>query len=426
MTRLLFFLALFTALIGVDPAAAQKNCVKGKPCGNSCISRDKTCRIGTTTKPKETTTPKAKTAPASRSDSDGVPSEMSYVASSRGRVYYWVGCSGWKSLSKSNLRWFKTSADAESAGYTPSTSPNCGPQNKAGVEIELPDKEVPVAFPAGTSYLGHKLTNWYYWIECSGWKIWDARDMVPFRSKEEAIGAGYTPSKKKECQGPDESADTKEEADLLTAPLDVPPGTNFVGRRDAMFYYHVDCSEVKTLHRSEIAYYFETSAEAEDAGFEANSQEGCLKGNMAEKTATGDCVIERVIDGDTVRCQGGITIRMLLIDAPEMSQGPFGQFSKNVLEELLPERKKVKLLYDVAMGDKYGRTLAHIKTMDGLLVNEAMLYMGAAVVSIYQPNVMMVDQYRRTQQSAQDREAGLWSKNGFECLPSEFRAGTCK
>ena len=39
---------------------AQRNCVKGKPCGRSCIARDKVCRIGTPT----TTTPRAPAAAA--------------------------------------------------------------------------------------------------------------------------------------------------------------------------------------------------------------------------------------------------------------------------------------------------------------------------------------------------------------------------
>lgn len=45
--RILLILA--TALLLAVPTDAQKNCTKGKPCGNSCISRDKVCRIGSGT-----------------------------------------------------------------------------------------------------------------------------------------------------------------------------------------------------------------------------------------------------------------------------------------------------------------------------------------------------------------------------------------
>lgn len=32
--------------VPAQPAACCKHCSKGKPCGDSCISRDKTCRKG--------------------------------------------------------------------------------------------------------------------------------------------------------------------------------------------------------------------------------------------------------------------------------------------------------------------------------------------------------------------------------------------
>ena len=42
-------LALLVILVGFMPNDSwSKNCRKGQPCGNSCISWDKTCRIGNT------------------------------------------------------------------------------------------------------------------------------------------------------------------------------------------------------------------------------------------------------------------------------------------------------------------------------------------------------------------------------------------
>jgi hypothetical protein len=37
---------LLFATFGVAPLHAQKNCTKGIPCGNTCISRDKVCHVG--------------------------------------------------------------------------------------------------------------------------------------------------------------------------------------------------------------------------------------------------------------------------------------------------------------------------------------------------------------------------------------------
>jgi micrococcal nuclease len=56
---------------------------------------------------------------------DGVPPGMQYVASSRGQVYFWVGCPAWRSLSPSNLVWFETAEAALEAGLRPSSRPEC-------------------------------------------------------------------------------------------------------------------------------------------------------------------------------------------------------------------------------------------------------------------------------------------------------------
>ena len=42
------------ALLLAAPAKAQKNCTKGKPCGNTCIARDKVCRVGSGSASSET------------------------------------------------------------------------------------------------------------------------------------------------------------------------------------------------------------------------------------------------------------------------------------------------------------------------------------------------------------------------------------
>lgn len=114
------FLPATLALIWVLPsvADAQPNCRTGKPCGNTCIARDKVCRIGT-----PSTTPPAAAQPP-------VPADAQFVASSRGRVYYWIGCSAWRQLAPSNLRFFTTRQEAQDAGYSPSQSAGCAGPNE--------------------------------------------------------------------------------------------------------------------------------------------------------------------------------------------------------------------------------------------------------------------------------------------------------
>ncbi len=123
MRLCLALLAVLACLAAASPADAQKRCKKGIPCGNSCIAAGKTCRVG----PGTTTAGPAATKAVVSADVSAPTSaaQGEYVASSRGRVYYWVGCSAWKTLSKANLRWFRTAKEAETAGYTPSAARGC-------------------------------------------------------------------------------------------------------------------------------------------------------------------------------------------------------------------------------------------------------------------------------------------------------------
>lgn len=56
------------------------------------------------------------------------PADARFVASSRGQVFYWIGCESWKRLSEANRIFFRTASDAEAAGYRPSTAHGCAPQ----------------------------------------------------------------------------------------------------------------------------------------------------------------------------------------------------------------------------------------------------------------------------------------------------------
>ncbi len=52
------------------------------------------------------------------------PSGKNFFASSRGSKYYSLGCSAGKTIKQANRIYFATSAEAESAGYTLSSSCN--------------------------------------------------------------------------------------------------------------------------------------------------------------------------------------------------------------------------------------------------------------------------------------------------------------
>jgi endonuclease YncB( thermonuclease family) len=141
--------------------------------------------------------------------------------------------------------------------------------------------------------------------------------------------------------------------------------------------------------------------------------------------AASACTVARVVDGDTLVCDDGVRVRLLLIDAPELSQAPFGEAAKTRLEELAGVGTVLRVEEDVQRLDRYGRLLAYLWLADGRMVNEELLRSGVAVVSVYPPNVRHVERLRAAVDSARAAQAGLWATDAFDCEPRDHRAGRC-
>ena len=143
----------------------------------------------------------------------------------------------------------------------------------------------------------------------------------------------------------------------------------------------------------------------------------------AVQSAPDPCVVERVTDGDTLRCTDGRRVRLIGIDAPEREQGGYAQ-SRDALLRLAPPGSTVRLEHDVTPHDRYGRTLAYVWVGD-TLVNESMVREGWAFLYTVPPNVRHEERLREAQRAARDAGAGLWEGDGAACLPSDFRRGNC-
>ena len=118
LPQLIQCLLVVAFLFVTAPAEAQKNCKKGIPCGNTCIAANKTCRVGTGSARSTSSPPQAVSSPA--------PAGARFVASSKGQVYYLLGCSAGEQLSPANRIYFQTEEEAAAAGYRPSTARGCG------------------------------------------------------------------------------------------------------------------------------------------------------------------------------------------------------------------------------------------------------------------------------------------------------------
>ena len=145
-------------------------------------------------------------------------------------------------------------------------------------------------------------------------------------------------------------------------------------------------------------------------------------------TATREpCVVATVSDGDSLRCTDQRRVRLLLLDAPEMSQAPFGAQSRDALRARLRRGDTLWLEYDVQRTDQYGRTLAHGWTAarGGLHVNLEQAQEGWALAVVFPPNVRYVDAIRDAVAQARRERRGLWSDGRFTCTPIDHKRGRC-
>ncbi|HET6361759.1 MAG TPA: thermonuclease family protein [Gemmatimonadota bacterium] len=144
----------------------------------------------------------------------------------------------------------------------------------------------------------------------------------------------------------------------------------------------------------------------------------------AAQAGESTCVVQRITDGDTIRC-GDERVRLLLIDAPEENQGPFGRAAHAFLEAILPAGSHARIVTDVEARDQYDRLLAYVYRPDGRMVNHMMIRQGFAVPLVVPPNVLHVDEIRAAADSARAAKLGLWAIDAFACLPEDFRDGVC-
>lgn len=145
----------------------------------------------------------------------------------------------------------------------------------------------------------------------------------------------------------------------------------------------------------------------------------------APPAATGRCTVKSVHDGDTMRCTDDRRVRLLLIDAPELDQRPFGERARTALRALLPVGTTVRYETDVQRQDRYRRTLAYVYLPDGRMANEEMVRQGYAVPLVYRPNVKYEARVQGAAVLARRERRGLHADSGFACAPREHRRRAC-
>ena len=89
---------------------------------------------------------------------------------------------------------------------------------------------------------------------------------------------------------------------------------------------------------------------------------GCDDATTVEPPATGSGVVARVNDGDTLTLEGGAKIRLVQVDAPELTTDCFGRDARAGRDEGGEHVARVHLVRDPALDDRdtYGRLLRYV------------------------------------------------------------------
>jgi endonuclease YncB( thermonuclease family) len=125
--------------------------------------------------------------------------------------------------------------------------------------------------------------------------------------------------------------------------------------------------------------------------------------------------VEKVFDGDTFACADGRRVRLLGIDAPEVSHPdqpaePWSEESAEWLRKRI-ENQTVKLNIGQRATDRYHRTLAWVYDKDGRLVNLELLQVGAArLLPDFGLPVDLEPALRAAEAEARAASRGLWQK----------------
>lgn len=135
------------------------------------------------------------------------------------------------------------------------------------------------------------------------------------------------------------------------------------------------------------------------------------------------CVVEQLADGDSFTCIDGRRVRLLLIDAPELAQDPWGRMARAQLERLAGPGTVLRLELDRSPTDRFGRTLAYAHA-GNVMLNEWMVTNGWAVVLAYE-NVRYLDRLSRAESAARAAKKGFWQAWAFRCRPRDYRAHRC-
>jgi endonuclease YncB( thermonuclease family) len=136
----------------------------------------------------------------------------------------------------------------------------------------------------------------------------------------------------------------------------------------------------------------------------------CDDATTGAPPAAGSGVVARVNDGDTLTLEDGAKIRLVQVDAPELTTDCFGRDARDVLASLVPPGARVHLVRDPALDDHdtYGRLLRYVVAGD-TDVNVELVVRGAASPYFFRnERGMHAEELLDAVDEARDGRRGFW------------------
>ena len=173
-----------------------------------------------------------------------------------------------------------------------------------------------------------------------------------------------------------------------------------------------------TTHRST---QFKAAAWCAVALAAACTQPAAAQPREAARELSREYVVERVVDGDTIIVSGIGRIRLIGVDTPETvdPRRPvefFGREASAFTKRML-DGQRVRLEYDWERTDKYGRTLAYVRLLDGTLLNAAIIRQGYGHAYTRFP-FKYLDEFRGYEREAREAGRGLWGGQSGDLQPA--------
>ena len=126
-----------------------------------------------------------------------------------------------------------------------------------------------------------------------------------------------------------------------------------------------------------------------------------------------NAVVEEALTGDSVRLQGGKTLKYIGCEAYPLQSKltmvrEYGQNAQTFNESLV-KGKKILIEWDSRIRDQRNNLLGYVFLEDGRFVNEVLLANGQAKTKIKAPNLRYAERLRAAESEARKIKLGVWT-----------------